>query len=67
MDRKANKFQHLKMGGMSVQEYANCFEELMRSSTWKSAEASQRAPTRQDAQVHPRVRGQATLRVTRHS
>jgi hypothetical protein len=30
MDRKADEFRHLKMGGMSVQEYANCFQELMR-------------------------------------
>jgi hypothetical protein len=30
MDRKADKFQHLKMRGMSMQEYANRFEELMR-------------------------------------
>jgi hypothetical protein len=30
MDRKANEFRHLKMGGMSVQEYANRFQELMR-------------------------------------
>jgi hypothetical protein len=25
MDRKADEFRHLKMGGMTVQEYANCF------------------------------------------
>jgi hypothetical protein len=30
MDRKAYESRHLKMGGMSVQEYANCFQELMR-------------------------------------
>jgi hypothetical protein len=30
MDRKAYEFRHLKMGGMSVQEYANRFQELMR-------------------------------------
>jgi hypothetical protein len=30
MDRKADKFRHLKMGGMSVQEYSNHFQELMR-------------------------------------
>jgi hypothetical protein len=30
MDRKVDEFRHLKMGGMSVQEYANCFQELMR-------------------------------------
>jgi hypothetical protein len=30
MDRKADEFRHLKMGGMFVQEYANCFQELMR-------------------------------------
>jgi hypothetical protein len=30
MDRKADEFRHLKMGGMSVQEYANHFQELMR-------------------------------------
>jgi hypothetical protein len=30
MDRKADEFWHLKMGGMSVQEYANRFQELMR-------------------------------------
>jgi hypothetical protein len=30
MDRKADEFRHLKMGGMSVQEYANRFQELMR-------------------------------------
>jgi hypothetical protein len=30
MDRKDDEFRHLKMGGMSVQEYANCFQELMR-------------------------------------
>jgi hypothetical protein len=30
MDRKADEFRHLKMGGMSVQEYANRYQELMR-------------------------------------
>jgi hypothetical protein len=30
MDRKADEFRHLKMGGMSVQKYANRFQELMR-------------------------------------
>jgi hypothetical protein len=30
MDRKADEFRHLKMGGMFVQEYANRFQELMR-------------------------------------
>jgi hypothetical protein len=30
MDRKADEFRHLKMGGMSVQEYANRFQKLMR-------------------------------------
>jgi hypothetical protein len=30
MDRKADEFRHLKMGGMTVQEYANRFQELMR-------------------------------------
>jgi hypothetical protein len=30
MDRKADKFRHHKMGGMSVQKYANRFQELMR-------------------------------------
>jgi hypothetical protein len=30
MDRKVDEFRHLKMGGMSVQEYANRFQELMR-------------------------------------
>jgi hypothetical protein len=30
MDRKADEFRHLKMGGMSMQEYANRFQELMR-------------------------------------
>jgi hypothetical protein len=30
MDRKADEFRHLKMGGMTVQEYANHFQELMR-------------------------------------
>jgi hypothetical protein len=30
MDRKADEFRHHKMGGMSVQEYANCYQELMR-------------------------------------
>jgi hypothetical protein len=30
MDSKANEFRHLKMGGMSVQKYANHFQELMR-------------------------------------
>jgi hypothetical protein len=30
MDRKPNEFRHLKMVGMSVQEYANHFQELMR-------------------------------------
>jgi hypothetical protein len=30
MDRMADEFRHLKMGGMSVQEYANRFQELMR-------------------------------------
>jgi hypothetical protein len=30
MDRKVDEFWHLKMGGMSVQEYANRFQELMR-------------------------------------
>jgi hypothetical protein len=29
MDRKVDEFWHLKMGGMSVQEYANSFQELM--------------------------------------
>jgi hypothetical protein len=36
------------------------------SSTWRSEEASLSALTRQDAQVHPRGRGQVTLRATRH-
>jgi hypothetical protein len=31
MDRKANEFHHLKMGGMSMQEYAKRFQELMRN------------------------------------
>jgi hypothetical protein len=26
MDRKADDFRHLKMGGMSVQEYTNRFQ-----------------------------------------
>jgi hypothetical protein len=30
MDKKADEFRHLKMGGMTVQEYANRFQELMR-------------------------------------
>jgi hypothetical protein len=30
MDRKADEFWHLKMGGMSVQEYTNRLQELMR-------------------------------------
>jgi hypothetical protein len=30
MDRKADEFKHLKMGRMSVQEYANRYQELMR-------------------------------------
>jgi hypothetical protein len=30
MDGKADEFRHLKMGGMTVQEYANHFKELMR-------------------------------------
>jgi hypothetical protein len=30
MDRKANEFRHLKTGSMSVQEYANRYQELMR-------------------------------------
>jgi hypothetical protein len=30
MDRKTDEFRHLKMGGMSVQEYANSFQELTR-------------------------------------
>jgi hypothetical protein len=30
MDRKADEFRHLKMGEMSVQEYTNRFQELMR-------------------------------------
>jgi hypothetical protein len=30
MDRKADEFMHLKMGSMTVQEYANRFQELMR-------------------------------------
>jgi hypothetical protein len=30
MDRKADMFRHHKMGGMSVQKYANRFQELMR-------------------------------------
>jgi hypothetical protein len=30
MDRKADEFRHLKMGGMLVQEYANRYQELMR-------------------------------------
>jgi hypothetical protein len=30
MNRKADEFRHLKMGGMFVQEYANRFQELMR-------------------------------------
>jgi hypothetical protein len=30
MDRKADEFRHLKMGRMSMQEYANRFQELMR-------------------------------------
>jgi hypothetical protein len=30
MDRKADEFRHLKMGGMSVQEYTNRYQELMR-------------------------------------
>jgi hypothetical protein len=33
VDRKADEFRHLKMGGMSVQEYANRFQELMRYVT----------------------------------
>jgi hypothetical protein len=30
MDCKADEFRHLKMGGMSVQEYTNRYQELMR-------------------------------------
>jgi hypothetical protein len=30
MDRKADEFRHLKMGSMSVQEYTNRYQELMR-------------------------------------
>jgi hypothetical protein len=30
MDRKADEFRHLKMEGMSVQEYVNRYQELMR-------------------------------------
>jgi hypothetical protein len=30
MDMKADEFQHLKMGGMTVQEYTNRFQELKR-------------------------------------
>ena len=33
MDRKADEFRHLKMGQMSVQEYTNRFQELMRYAT----------------------------------
>jgi hypothetical protein len=30
MDMKADEFRHLKMGGMSMQEYANRFQKVMR-------------------------------------
>jgi hypothetical protein len=30
MNRKVDEFRHLKMGGMSVQEYTNRYQELMR-------------------------------------
>jgi hypothetical protein len=30
MDRKADEFRYLKMGSMSMQEYANRYQELMR-------------------------------------
>jgi hypothetical protein len=115
MDRKADEFWHLKMGGMSVQEYTNRFQELMRyvpddTNTEKKKVywfrkglhkgmahhlvvhdcptlcsnidkaliterprleyvevhvTSRSVLTRQDAQVHPRDRGQATLRAVR--
>jgi hypothetical protein len=29
MERKADEFRHLKIGGMTVQEYTNRFQELM--------------------------------------
>nr|XP_034586715.1 uncharacterized protein LOC117849260 [Setaria viridis] len=33
MDRKADEFHNLKMGNMKVQEYANKFQELMRTGS----------------------------------
>jgi hypothetical protein len=117
MDKKADEFRHLKMGGMSVQEYTNRFQELMRYvsdntntekkkvywfrkglhkgiayhlathdcstlcsiidkaltlrgkslSTWRSTGVRRSALTRQDAQVHPRGRGQVFHQATSHS